>query len=446
MDGVVLSSRPIIQASAVYPPYSLGGTEVYLQSLCEELSELGVRNTVLTPRQSGAPARYRHGGADVQTYRVDPAPAPGEMRRDQPHGGFEGFLDLLSASPDGIYHQHTWTRGCGAHHLAAARRRGLRTVLTVHVPGNICLRGTMMEHGVEPCDGRIAAHRCGACWAGGRGAPQLAAQALGALPVSISRLALSSHSRLGSALGARALASDMQGSLQQMFRNADVIVAVCQWLFDALLANGAPAEKLVLNRQGVARSYLSTPPENRRLHRQGQPLKVLWAGRWNSVKGVDILVQAFRRLPQEMPVELTLRGLGGDAEATAFEAYVRGLAVGDPRIRVLGPLPPEDLLREMGAHDVLAVPSTWLETGPLVVLEAQAAGLFVLGSRRGGITELVSAADGELVEPGNVEAWTQALRGLAECPARLSSPTSAPRTVRTMRDVAGDMAVIYAAL
>ncbi len=67
----------------------------------------------------------------------------------------------------------------------------------------------------------------------------------------------------------------------------------------------------------------------------------------------------------------------------------------------------------MQRYDVLAVPSQWLETGPLVVMEAFAAGVPVLGSNLGGIGELVtSGVDGLLVEPASIVAWRTALEAL----------------------------------
>ena len=43
----------------------------------------------------------------------------------------------------------------------------------------------------------------------------------------------------------------------------------------------------------------------------------------------------------------------------------------------------------MANFDLLAVPSQWMETGPIVVLEAHAVGTPVLGANLGGIAELV---------------------------------------------------------
>ena len=63
----------------------------------------------------------------------------------------------------------------------------------------------------------------------------------------------------------------------------------------------------------------------------------------------------------------------------------------------------------------MAVPSQCLETGPLVVLEAFAAGIPVIGSNLGGIAELVKhEVNGLLVEPNSVKAWCQQLQRLCQ--------------------------------
>jgi glycosyltransferase involved in cell wall biosynthesis len=95
-------------------------------------------------------------------------------------------------------------------------------------------------------------------------------------------------------------------------------------------------------------------------------------------------------------------------------------------------------------YDLLAVPSTGLETGPLAVLEAFAAGVPVLGSRLGGIPELVrDGIDGVLVSPDDPTAWATALRQLATEPGLLSRLRAGIRPPRTMKNVAEDMLEIY---
>ena len=122
------------------------------------------------------------------------------------------------------------------------------------------------------------------------------------------------------------------------------------------------------------------------------------------------------------------------------------MAGSDPRIRIEGPLSRDVLATVISQYDALVVPSVWLETGPLVVLEAQTAGLFVLGSRLGGVAELVNERDGgELVEAGNVVAWSKAIEGLVRRHADGALPRPA-RPVRKMSDVAMEMAYLYRSL
>jgi glycosyltransferase involved in cell wall biosynthesis len=173
-------------------------------------------------------------------------------------------------------------------------------------------------------------------------------------------------------------------------------------------------------------------------------LRFGFLGRWDPLKGVHVLVKAFTRLPEALPVELEICAVGATSEAKKYRSKVQRLAQGNQRIRIR----PEHLTNRVGQFlssiDVLLVPSQWLETGPLVVLEAFAAGTPVIGSDLGGIKELVSNEhDGLLVPHDDVNAWTTAMvrlateRGLVE---RLSQGIG---SVRTMSDVASDMAMLY---
>jgi glycosyltransferase involved in cell wall biosynthesis len=257
-----------------------------------------------------------------------------------------------------------------------------------------------------------------------------------------------SRSRAATALAARALGAERRAQVDEMIRNADRVVAVCAWLHEALAANGVPPERLVLSRQGLPSAYLDTvrvPAAAPWRDRQGA-LKLLYVGRWHPVKGIDIIVRAVRALPSEAAVQLTVHAVSGTDEEATYERSVRKLAGGDPRIAFAPPLARSEVAEVMARHDALVVPSVWLETGPLVVLEAQAAGLYVMGSRLGGIAELVGdGADGELVEVGNVRAWTAAVARLAERRAS-GTLTCRPREVRGMAAAAAEMAALYQSL
>lgn len=436
----------VVMATAWYPPYDLGGTEVYLEGLVQELSLRGLTCAVLVPRAAGAPDRYEHRGVRVWTYPVElpqTRRAGGSTRR---HGRFDRFEALLRQNPRAIYHQHSWTTGCGLDHLRAARAQGLRTVLTLHVAGAVCLRGTLLRFGETPCDGLVEETRCGACWAESRGAPRAAAWAVGRLPRALAARAWQGRTRLATALSARALALGKAQELDEAFELSDRLVAVCQWLADTLTRNGAPPDKLALGRHGLAASYLAEAGQAAaRKRSEDTRLRLVYLGRWDRAKGIHVAVAALRSLPEKMPVELSIYAIGA-AEDDGYEAEVRALAAGDPRIRFHLPRPHSEIAETLAAHDVLVVPSLWLETGPLVVLEAQAAGLYVLGSDLGGIAELVAGTKaGELLRPGSVPDWAKAIERLVARKSEGPLPKF-QGLLRSQADVADDMIDLYRSL
>jgi glycosyltransferase involved in cell wall biosynthesis len=437
----------VLQVAAWYPPFDLGGTEVYLESLAGELYSLGINSTILVPRARNAAVSYLHAGTPVETYAVNEVPEPNEITGERPHNDFEIFHARLLKHRGAIYHQHSWTRGCGRHHLRAARDLGFKTVLTIHVPGNICMRGTMARFGEGPCDGRLEEIGCGACWAQGRGLPKPLARSVANLPLSMAKRVRRSRGRLATAFSARALAAERLQHVAEMIANSDRIVAVCQWLYAALAANGVPSQKLVLCRQGISTDYLyaAGAAAGSRWKRDA-PLRMLFLGRWDPCKGIEVVVRAVRSLPSEIALNLTIRAVPPPLEHSAYEGAVRALARGDSRISFEPPVARTDLAMTLASYDALVVPSIWMETGPLVILEAQAAGLFVLGSRLGGIAELVDEGDaGELVQMGNVAAWAKAIERVASRHRHGDLPRPS-RPVRTMSTAAEEMAALYRSL
>ena len=444
-----MAAADVLHVAGWYAPYQVGGTEVYVEGLVAELQRLDIASTVLVPRAPGAPETYVHAGLPVETYPVNVEPTAGELRYSETHRDFDIFRARLAKHRGDIYHQHSWTRGCGLHHLLAARELGMRTVVTVHVPSNLCLRGTMRRFGAMACDGRVVAKTCGACWAEGQGLARPIAQAIANLPLAAARFACTSDLRIGTALAARALGADKGVQLRRMLEAADRIVAVCDWVYRALQLNGAPAAKLSLSRQGISRGLDEALAQSAEAKRAFDPvLKLLYLGSFTPIKGIEHAVGAVRALPESVQVSLTIHAPSSSShEQEGYERRLRELAGDDERIRFAGPVAREALAEALNRHDALVVPSVWLETGPLVVLEAQAAGLYVLGSGLGGIAELVTEnGGGELIEAGNTIAWAEAIQRLARDHAELRGAARRRRPVRTMGHAAADMADLYASL
>lgn len=119
------------------------------------------------------------------------------------------------------------------------------------------------------------------------------------------------------------------------------------------------------------------------------PLRILFVGRMQRLKGTADLVEACLRLGRD-DWQLTL--IGDDTDTGPLGQSVRltieTMCAGDPRVRIEGPVPHEELQQRWREHHLVVVPSTF-EVCSNVALEAMRAGVPVLATPVGAQTEMV---------------------------------------------------------
>lgn len=443
----------VIHSLGWYFPDSVGGTEVYVDGLVRELRSLGIESIVAAPREGRQEEDYDYQGLPVHRYPVFPERSHDQILGKVPHGGYEVFSRWLKSQKAEIYHQHSWTLGCGLPHLRLAKKLGFSTVTTLHVAGPICLRGTLMLNGKGACDGKIERNRCVACWVQSKNVPPFLARMISKIPdrASLSFLNTFPASKIRTVLSTPVLVEMFKNNLLQLAEYSDRIVAVCRWLYESLLLNGIPRDKLVLCRQGVSKNQSTTSFRKPRFENQSLPLRLGFVGRWDRVKGIHLLVRAVRSLPLDVPIQLSLYGVCPIQKNTPENTYQKEIikeAGGDFRIRIFPSTDPSEIPQIISGLDLLAVPSLCLETGPLVVYEALAVGTPVLGSNLGGIAELIEhGQNGWLVPQDDLGAWQEAIKFFARDLSRLQGLSQGERTpIRTMKAVAEETAEIYQAL
>jgi glycosyltransferase involved in cell wall biosynthesis len=180
------------------------------------------------------------------------------------------------------------------------------------------------------------------------------------------------------------------------------------WLFNSEAvqrASGAPPRSRIVH-PGIDHQLFAEAPDH------DWAWRLLYLGRMDPRKGVDIAVQALDHLPPE--ATLTLQGSGDPA-------YVDSLR----RERVRFAHEPRERLPEVyAAADVVLFPVQWDEPWGLVPLEAMAVGRPVVASGTGGSREYLRHEENCLLyEPrDSAEGLAQAiarLAGDAELRARL---------------------------
>jgi glycosyltransferase involved in cell wall biosynthesis len=425
-----------------FHPDPVGGTEVYVESLARAQRQHGVSALVAAPGQQSD--HYEHDGLPVRRFGVQPAVR--DLQELYGHGDAQAasaFGRILDEERPDVVHLHAMTRAVSLRLVREAAARGIGVVFTYHTPTVSCQRGTLMRWGREVCDGRLDRKTCSACALHGLGLPRGASQALAHVPPVVGRALgrVGASGGVWTALRTTGLIERHHAAVRTLFAEVHQIVVLCDWTRDVLLRNGVPAEKITLSRHGIARAGGAWPEG--RPEASSRPLRVAFLGRLDPTKGPDTLIRAVQALPGRS-VEVDLYGLTEVNGTGRYLAELRRLADGDPRIRLLPALPHAEMVRHLPSYHVVAVPSRLLETGPLVVLEAFAAGVPVIGSRLGGIAELIcDGVDGILVEAEPVAAWTEGIQRLDEDHAMLERLRRGVRPPRMMDDVADDMMTIY---
>jgi glycosyltransferase involved in cell wall biosynthesis len=134
---------------------------------------------------------------------------------------------------------------------------------------------------------------------------------------------------------------------------------------------------------------------------------VLLIGQLRPHKGIRVALAALAAAP-ELDVRLDIAGTGELLDEC------RAAAAHDSRIRVHGFVAGAAKQALFDASHVLVCPSTWWEVTGIVILEAYAHGLPAIGSRIGGIPEVIDhGRTGFLVQPGDAVELAARLRELA---------------------------------
>ncbi len=433
----------ILHCSYSAYPDPPGGTEVYVTALCRALDRLGVDSVVAAPGSHDESLEWN--GLAIRKYA-----ASQPKKLEQLYGGADAetsarFAKILDAEQPDIVHQHALTAACSSDVARQAKARGIPVVFTYHTPTVTCQRGTLMEWGSTLCDGRLDIARCTACSLHGLGAGASASRVLSRMPGAGGRL-LGSFGLAGgawTALRMSSLLSMRHREVALLFELVDKFVVLTPWIGELLRVNGVAEHKLTLSAHGIE---LGAGDVGRR--RGGGPtLRVAHLARMDPTKGTAVLIDALRAVPGT-DISVDVYGLIQHSGARELVEDVRRAALEDRRIRLHPPIPHEAVIPTLGRYDLVAIPSQWMETGPLVALEAFAAGVPVAGSALGGLADKIQdGVNGLLVRPhDSVDAWREALdrcRRDRDLVDRLARGVSRPRSIS---EVAVDMSSLYSTL
>jgi glycogen(starch) synthase len=362
----------VLMVSSLWPPAVLGGAEQYAAALAARLREAGHEVGVVTGAEVDDPhvvARIPSWGYPMTEYASQPAARrlvfhAGDLVRPDAARILDGAI--AEFRPD-VVHSHV-VQGMGATALTRPAHDGVGHVHTLHDYWLLCQRTSLVQR-----DGTTCTTRCASC----------------RLVSGIRDAAVRRHP-------------------------PEVVLAVSQ----AIARVHGDALGWIRGRTRVV--YNPVEEFTGPVRPAPQPGRVTFGfvGQVSRTKGVLTLVEAVGAagLPD---ARLVVGGRGPDLDAVA--------GAGRP-VEARGWLDRDALEALYAEIDCLVVPSEWQDPAPLVVNEARARGIPVIGARAGGIPELIAPECAPLLfPPGDVAALTASLRSFAADPGPfVPAPAVAP--------------------
>lgn len=200
-------------------------------------------------------------------------------------------------------------------------------------------------------------------------------------------------------------------STPEAHRRAHVSVALSPEMANRIQAHGVPSERITLIPNGInpaeigLQDQMVTPADHWKL----TPLKLLFVGRLDPVKGIEILLEALA-LCLKAGATMQLEIIGTAAEGRLQDLHDLAFTLGIERAtHWAGAVQRSKLFSYFTKCHAVVVPSID-DPLPTVALEAMACGRAIIGSAVGGISFLVKdRKTGLLVQPNDAHKLAEAL-------------------------------------
>lgn len=328
------------------------------------------------------------------------------------------FLEVLDGWRPDIVHFH------GLLFLSLllpslAKRRGLRSVFTLHDFWLLCPQINLLDH-EQRISWPINRSNCYVCCTSRIQRPYSWRRLWGWDPLLL----------LKSLNFAYFLRYGRVRQVARLMRDVDLFIAPSRQLKERFVHEGFSASKIVYCDYGTDTHLRGEDYAHKR--EMANPLICGFIGSVTQHKGIDVLLEAFSQLDG-----IFLRVYGKAAPKYLSRANRRN-------IHFMGEITDAEKADAFAQMDVLIVPSIWLENSPVTIHEAFLFGVPVITSNVGGMAELVTDhLNGLHFKVGDVHDLREKVRYLNENPEELQKLTANIPTMKSMEFHLEEIADLY---
>jgi glycosyltransferase involved in cell wall biosynthesis len=442
----------IIFASVFYLPQAVGGIEYYIHNLAKGLLQKGFDVKIAVPAYEDYDINMNDYVLDgLQVIRFNGYNAESNklhMAGVVPNESLAHFKKLLEREKPDVVHfnQLTNSSGISLHHIQTAKECGAKIVYTNHLAEFICLRGDLRYKSTTACDGIVTNKKCTSCMLQKKGMNKTIAAVL-TLADSITAMVVGkkNYTRQLMPVTFPGFAARWQISkIESVIMMSDRFVSIAEWSSNLLKKNGWYNTNCITIKTGL---FKNIPVQNSSSNYDGKrPLKIIYMGRIVPVKDLAVLIKAVKKIDTGL-AELHIYGPKGHLAYSTYIDECRDLATGFHNIIFHTPVDNSEVVRLMKEHDILCLPSRGIEMAPLVIQEAMAAGIPVLGSSLPAIEEWVKDGQNGLIFSISDESSLQAkLMEIINNPALLQSLKDNIKPPQSFETVVDDYARLYRSL
>jgi glycosyltransferase involved in cell wall biosynthesis len=350
---------------------SVGGTEYYVDMLIKGMVKSGCEVILITKGNQSDRIDEQKLPVAEGTYTMFLLPSvkytAAEIKQEIVSSSMQDISIILKRFEPDVIHIHTSTTFFNIRHIELCAKTFRHLFFTSHIPAHFCLRGDLIRNGKTPCNGIIGG-QCNIC--------------------IFSKSIAAGVSNILFQYSTKPLKN-----LERLEELGINLICVSAWQKEQLMRNGYKGKEISVVRQAlISENYTAIPQHTKR-----DLFTVGFLGRLVPEKGSELLLNTIRNSRKVNGIRFVL-GIplknSNPEEVIKLQQLIKSNDFDIVLMETVSAVNKADFFQ---AIDCLLIPSFFIETGPIVLLEAILYNKKVIAPAIGGPIEFAAEYPGDVL-------------------------------------------------